>query len=641
VRKTRDLPVWIVAVVLIAAGSWTWSNSLSGALAPDDVDAIARNPSLRSLQPVRDALWAPPDTTLAGRPVANLSFALNYAFSPVDARHAWEPSDPAFARNIRGYHLTNLAIHLAAGLVLVGVIRRTLLSTRLREAFGRHATALAGGITLLWLVHPVQTASVTYLVQRAESLMGLCYLLTVYAAIRASAPTPRRAWWIAMAVVACALGMGTKETMVSAPIVVALWYWLFGASHDGRIAWRLVPALAGTWVLLAALVMTGARTESVGLDLGGWTPLSYLRTQAEVVMHYMKLVVWPARLVFSYDWPMAMTWASVWPQGAVLGAVCLVGGWAALTRRPWAWPIAWWFLILAPSSSVLPIVTEVAAEHRMYLPLAAPLACVVLLIHRGVSRYAASWTGVVWVLVAASAVPLATMSHARNQVYESRERLWLDTVTKRPGHVRAEIGLGGEYLARGAYAMAERHLGRARSLPGFADVPADVRATTWYALGASIAAQGRVPEAIAVVERSFAEGVELPEAFSILGQAYLDTGRTREGVAMLERALDRSPDDVAVLNLLAWTLATHADAGLRNGARAVTLAERARVLTGDADPLVLDTLAAAFAEVGRVADAATTARRAVSLATARGLGPLAADIDTRRQAYEARLRSGR
>src|SRR5262249_33300017 len=149
-------------------------------------------------------------TTLSGRPIASLSFAIDHARS---------------GGSLAAYHTTNLLIHLLAALLLFGVVRRTLLSPGLAGRYSESAAAtLACTIATVFAVHPIHTGSVTYIVQRVESLMGLFYLATLYCSIRAlSAAGRARTLWMAGAVLACALGMGTKEVMVSAPLMLMLW----------------------------------------------------------------------------------------------------------------------------------------------------------------------------------------------------------------------------------------------------------------------------------------------------------------------------------------------------------------------------------------------------------------------------------
>src|SRR4029077_16431330 len=129
--------------------------------------------------------------------------------------------------NVRGYHVFNLAVHLLTALVLYGVVRRTLLGPVLRSRYGKEASSLAFAVALIWVVHPLASESVTYIIERTESLMGVFLLLTLYAVIRAACPaaahgeggtvSQRSLGWYAVAVLCCALGMGSKEVMIVAP----------------------------------------------------------------------------------------------------------------------------------------------------------------------------------------------------------------------------------------------------------------------------------------------------------------------------------------------------------------------------------------------------------------------------------------
>lgn len=625
-------PWWLLLVGILAAGAWSYSNSLAGVLAYDDIEAIAANPTVRTLA-LPTVLHPPLDTTVAGRPVVNLSFALNYAAAPAAVRDVWTPHEPGFADNIRGYRLTNIAIHLMAAMTLFGVIRRSLLTPRLRSSFEGSATGLSAAITVLWVVHPLHTASVTYLVQRAEALMGLFLLLTLYCAIRA-VDAARPLGWGAAACAACALGMATKETMVVAPLIVGTWLLTIRRGDHGpeRRDYRLLAGLAMTWVLLAWLVAGGARHASVGAGLDGWTPISYLRTQSEIIVHYLSQTFLPTSLVFLHDWP-AAAWTSALPELLALTAALACGVWMAWRRRPIAFPILWFFLILAPTSSVLPIATEVAADHRMYLPVAAVIALVVLGGHR-MARERARAIHIGVLAVVGLAAWFSSLTHARNLDYTSRERLMLDTVQKQPGNVRARISLGGELLERGAFADAERHLAMAIDAPEGKATRRSVRAAGLMYMGSAIAAQGRIGEAARYIEQAIALDPNLPEAYALLGEAYLDDGRVHDGLRMLNRAIESMPSNVPVLNRLAWLLATAPDDAIRDGTRALQLASAASAMTGHQDPIVLDTLAAALAETGRFAEAVATIDRAAMLAANAGNTAIAAELRTRIAVYQ-------
>ncbi|HUI06351.1 MAG TPA: hypothetical protein VL486_05040, partial [Verrucomicrobiae bacterium] len=200
-----------IPLVVVAAGLLAYQNSFTGSFVLDDYASIPGNPTIRRLWPIWQPL-SPPHRgwlTVEGRPLINLSLAINYALS---------------GYNVWGYHALNLAVHILAGLTLLGIVRRTLLQPALRARFGAVASELALATAVLWTVHPLQTESVTYIVQRAESIMGLFYLLTLYCFIRgAESPLagngkwfmgngswePQARLWYGLSVMACALGMAS------------------------------------------------------------------------------------------------------------------------------------------------------------------------------------------------------------------------------------------------------------------------------------------------------------------------------------------------------------------------------------------------------------------------------------------------
>ncbi|HZP59876.1 MAG TPA: hypothetical protein VFB27_06085, partial [Opitutaceae bacterium] len=160
-------PPWLsfaAGALLVLAGLATYLNSFAGPFIFDDELWITKNPSIRQLWPIGSVLWPPSGAIYCGRPVLNLSLAVNYAWG---------------GTGVGGYHAFNLAVHLVAGLALFGIVHRTLLLSR-NEIWRAQAARLAFFAALLWLVHPLQTESVTYVIQRAEALMGMFYLLTLY-----------------------------------------------------------------------------------------------------------------------------------------------------------------------------------------------------------------------------------------------------------------------------------------------------------------------------------------------------------------------------------------------------------------------------------------------------------------------------
>jgi hypothetical protein len=280
-------------VIIVVAAAAVYFNSLSAPFIFDDEVAVVSNPAIRSIS----TAWSQPrNTPLAGRPVAALTFALNFAASAVD---------PA------AYRATNIAIHLACALVLFGVVRRTLSLPILRSRFGSAAPELAFAAVLLWVVHPLTTDAVTYITQRTESLMGLCYLLTLYASVRShdrpasGGHRPSRTLWEFIAIAVCGLGMGVKESMVTAPVVVILLdrVFLFDSFRQALASrWRLYFGLAVTWLVLAFQLAAAPRAGSAGFDTGVsvWT---YLLNQCVMVVRYLRLAAWPGDLVINYGPP--------------------------------------------------------------------------------------------------------------------------------------------------------------------------------------------------------------------------------------------------------------------------------------------------------------------------------------------------
>jgi Flp pilus assembly protein TadD len=429
----------LIALLIVVAGLWAYHNSFHGPFIFDDLPSIVENRHIHHLLPVDVAMTAPPGTTVTGRPVVCLTLAVNYALGGL---------------NVWGYHAVNLAIHLISALVLFGILRRTFESKKLEDRFGANAMWLAGAIALVWEMHPLQTESVTYIVQRTELLMGLFLLLTLYCVIRSEESANPRDWQWA-AIVSCGLGMGSKEVMVVAPLIVLLYDRVFLASSL-RELWRrrgvLYVGLAATWLILAGLVVLTTR-EMTGLGMQEITPWDYLRTEAGVIVHYLRLCFWPRPLVIDYfDWPISRSW-NEWLIPGVAVIVLLGASLWAFRRRPWLGFLgAWFFLILAPTSSVMPSLGEVAADRRMYLPLAAVATLVVGGGWRaldglfGDRRAAGRWGAVA---VAAVVLTFGWLTIRRNEVYRGDVAIWSDVVAQRPHNTRALSNLGTVLVAHG------------------------------------------------------------------------------------------------------------------------------------------------------------------------------------------------
>ncbi|MBI4598223.1 MAG: tetratricopeptide repeat protein [Candidatus Omnitrophica bacterium] len=515
-------------ILILLAGLAAYANSCSVPFLFDDFSSIVHNPHLA--HPWSPALWL-----TGGRPMTALSFAINYALGGFQV---W------------GYHAVNLALHLAAALTLYGVIRRTLQTSLLRPRWKQEAAGTAFAVSLLWTVHPLQTESVTYIVQRGESLMGFFYLATLYAFIRGAAT--RRSAWRNISVIACALGMLSKPVMMTAPVAV----WLYDAlllSPGWLAALRqrrgYYLSLAATW-LLGLFCLWLAREQELARphsQLGSMplaaTPLAYAATQPGVILQYLRLAVWPHPLVLDYLWPLATTTAAiVWPSAAI-GIFVMVTIVALIQRRPIGMLGAWIILTLAPSSSVIPI-RDLAAEHRMYLPLAAVIAFAVFtawwLIGRTVKGPAEQRRLAIGLVIGIAAI-FTGLTMRRNADYRSELSMWQDIIAKRPQNFRAQNTLGSELLHLGRRAEAVSHFEAAiRLKPDYVEA--------YYNLGLARMLLGQAEAAKAAFHRALELKPDLPDAYHNLGVALAGEGdlagaeaNYREALRLLQQEKEAPP----------------------------------------------------------------------------------------------------
>ncbi|HEX3728524.1 MAG TPA: tetratricopeptide repeat protein [Opitutaceae bacterium] len=438
---SNRLRAWTAPGLIVTATAAAYATSFGGAFVFDDIPSILGNPTIRGLWPLARPLHPPGgDLTVSARPLLNLSLAVSYALS---GYRPW------------AYHAVNLAIHLAAALTLYGVARRTLLRQGTRRA---ESNAFA--IALLWAVHPLATAAVTYLVQRAEALAAFFCLATLYGFIRSTdergspggPPSADAPGWLIFSVSACFLGAATKEVIVSVPVVVYLYDRIFVAKSWAG-PWRArrayYCALAASWAPLLAL--TGQNGWNRGASAGfrvGTSWWDYWRSQGEALFGYARLAVWPHPLVFDYG-PSTVAPAIAWLLFAVIAtalAAALVG---AGRGRPWSFPVLGAFLVLAPTS-LIPGISQFMAEHRAYLPLAAVLTGVVLGADRLMAsafRTAARPRAIRGGLLIAAVASLGAATSWRNLRYRSDMGLWLDTAAKRPANALAPASIGEILLA--------------------------------------------------------------------------------------------------------------------------------------------------------------------------------------------------
>ena len=364
-RRTSLIPTLVAWCLVGGAVAAVYGRSLHAPFVFDDRSSVLTNPSVVRLWPlVGDAdapgpLNVPKDSSISGRPLVNITLALNYRMGGLDPM---------------GYHLVNVLLHAGSAMLLFALVRRSLRLAYFAGRFEKAADPLALAVALLFALHPLGTEAVEYVTQRTELLMAFCYLATLYASLRYWQAGSRRARtaWLVIASLACLAGMASKEVMVTAPVMVFLFERTFVSGtvqQTIKSSWRLYLGLAVGWLLLVALNLGGPRSASAGFHLDV-PPYVWWFTQAKVFLLYLRLVVWPWPLVIHYEVPYLSTLASAWPYLLPVALMGLGTLWLLWRGTASGFLLCCVFLILAPTF-VVPIVTEVAVERRMYLPLAA------------------------------------------------------------------------------------------------------------------------------------------------------------------------------------------------------------------------------------------------------------------------------
>ena len=507
-----------VPVILIYAGT------LTGPFIFDDKNNIEENPHIRISRITSKGLaTAAFDGPLHRRPVAYISFALNYYL------HGY---------NVVGFRLVNLIIHVINGILLYFFIRTTFRTPAL-QSWNTNARWISFFAAAIWIVHPLQTQSISYIVQRMNSLAAMFYILSflLYVHFRMNPRKRSKGWLLSGCILAGILALGTKENAATLPFFLILYEWYFFENLSLKWIKDHIPGLAGLLLLLAiiALIYLGADPLDkilAGYNIRNFTPIQRILTEFRVVIFYISLFLWPhpSRLNLDHDFGLSSSLTDPITTLFSMLAIAVLMALAVITARNQrliSFCILWFLGNLVIESSIFGL--EIIFEHRLYLPTMMCSLIIVLFVYR--------WAKPTWmktVILCTLAIVGAVWTYERNEVWRNRITIWQDCVNKSPQKARPYNNMGAAVVDEGHYDEAIALFHKALQInPHYPNARAN--------LGLTLAKLGKVEEGIAQLLKALQIKPKDYETLTNLGAALLMQDRYAEANKYLSEALEINP----------------------------------------------------------------------------------------------------
>lgn len=590
----------------------------------DDRNSITANFNIRNIRNLR-LVWDFWPT----RFISYLSFALNYHFHKLD---------------IFGYHLVNIIIHFCSALLVWAISLLSFSAPAMKNSgASKYSRPVSFFIGLLFLVHPIQTQAVTYIVQRSASLAALFYLASLSFYIRSrlilkeKSPQATTKLYYAASLFAAFLAMFTKEMAISLPFIILLYEFYFLKSDKEKINLKYVKPFF-ILLLIIPLVMWLSKSvnfiemrranESVA-NISVW---NYALTQFKVVATYIRLLFLPLNQNLDYDYPLSKALFEFPTLAGLLFLVSVaISAFKMFSKYRFAsFGIFWFFLTLLPESSIVPI-KDVIFEHRLYLPMVGFSFFLMSIIYCMLKAKTAWFAIIISVLLTAS---YATMTYKRNLLWQDEERFLSDIISKSPGKARAYNNRGDYYSRIGEYDKAVSDFNKAMQLDNF-------YADAYYNLGTLYAKNGDFKQAIFNLNKAinvdpndaeaymnrgvcFYQAKELGQSISDfkkalvinknyvdayvnLGKIYSEAGNTKEAMGLFKRALEIDP-----FYLDAYTALAILYGKTGNAQEIIDIYEKlARINPGHAQGY--DILCAAYGQTGNFKKAIISCNKALRL----------------------------
>ena len=508
-----------------------YANTLQSPFIFDDGHNIQKNHHIRltqlSWEGIKKAAF---DSPVPNRPLAYITFALNYFFHGYD---------------VFGYHLVNITVHLTTGVLLYFLITVTFNLPTLRKRYGS-SRWIAYTAAFIWLVHPLQTQSVTYIVQRMNSMAAMFYVLSLllYVYARRKDNSHRKWFLFGGCIISGLLAIGSKETAATLPLFIFLYEWYFFQNLSRSWLRQHLIHIILTLVLLAAVSFLYLGNNPIerlmsDYEFRPFTLSQRLFTQYRVVIFYLSLLVFPhpARLNLDHDFPLSQSIIDPFSTVLAFCAIIIfigVGLFLARREKLISFCIIWFFGTLAIESSIVGL--EIIFEHRMYLPSMFAIVLVVVLADRYLQSH------ILKMVIGCSVIMVfAVWTYERNGVWRDELVFWNDVVKKSPQKARPHNNLGNALKRKGEIETAIRHYNRALQInPSYSMAHNN--------LGTALAAQGRIEDALFHFTKALEIRPNYAEAYNNVGVTLADQGRYDEALGYFFQALQIEPAYASVHN---------------------------------------------------------------------------------------------
>ena len=513
---------YIVVGVFFIVGLITYSNTYQSPFVFDDIPNITENANIRLTELSAGNIFK--ILRHSGRPVATLTLSLNYYF------HGY---------SVYGYHLVNIIIHIINGILLFFLFKYTLLLC-FRDETGRmsgsqNLTVIALSASLIWFVNPVQTQSVTYIVQRMTSMAALFYMLSLLMYIKGRLYHGRagKAGYFAICIASGLLGCGSKQTTVMLPFFIILYEFYFFRNLKFKCTKKQGLIILG---LVLAIFSVGAFTlykpaiDILAIDYTRFefTTTQRVLTELRVVIFYLSLLFFPhpSRLNLTHDIPLSYSlFSPITTTVSLFVILFMLASAIVLSKRYrlFSFAILWYFGNLVIESTVIKL--DIIFEHRLYLPSAFICLFVVTWMYKSIENRTIKTSVIVSLLLI-----LSFWTVERNKVWINQTALWEDCVKKSPNDSRVNNNLGGAYLIEGKYERAIPYLKKA--------VESDPENPfALYNYGFALQRMDNIGGAEKFYKKTIALEPSFYKAYNELGQLYDNKGDEAQALRYLQKSL--------------------------------------------------------------------------------------------------------